>query len=593
MLALLLLIALSPGQEGGERLEATLSSSYRDRLDEWTSGIYRAAFGKAESDAATATWRGDEDALTRLDADGSDSPGEENDDPVAPLPPRREWSTEDWKLRSYTWKTPPVHRSLERMLAGLTPAQNRTRQWLLQSRNSTTGGTGIGLGATDPPERIRPAPPLPGHRDADPDEFPGPGTFNTGSCTKYADLVEEWRNGQPADVCETKSWEASYTALHADMLSQAQEPSLLEYRCRLGEHCGGFADRILGMTSMFLYSVLTERAFSITWEQPAPADLVFDSPHIDWSRPFNKTSTTPANSPIYADERFVNNRTEINAHNWDPERLDEFMPTFVDEFSEARNSSWLQIDFNRGVVMRSFSYPTIKPHLDKIGLKVTTAYACLIKYLFRPKPAVLAFIAQYTSFFALPENFVIGIQIRTGDLSLYAASKDVINTVEQHSQYFTCADAVARTYADPSQRVVYYLITDSRVLERDALRQFGDRVVVTGLDQAHAEVEPDFSEGTRTLEHATDGLMRTIAESWIFASTDFQIITQRSGFGKIPTWLRGRENTTIPLFNPQTDPDWTEDYRKKHNGTLPPPIDCSKPEAIKTFHEMAQEWSLG
>lgn len=123
LLALLLLIALSPGQEGGERLEATLSSSYRDRLDEWTSGIYRAAFGKAESDAATATWRGDEDALTRLDADGSDSPGEENDDPVAPLPPRREWSTEDWKLRSYTWKTPPVHRSLERMLAGLTPVR--------------------------------------------------------------------------------------------------------------------------------------------------------------------------------------------------------------------------------------------------------------------------------------------------------------------------------------------------------------------------------------------------------------------------------------------------------------------------------------
>lgn len=61
---------------------------------------------------------------------------------------------------------------------------------------------------------------------------------------RYADLVEEWRNGQPVDSCETKSWEASYTALHADMLSgQARAPSLLEYRCRLGEHCGGFADR--------------------------------------------------------------------------------------------------------------------------------------------------------------------------------------------------------------------------------------------------------------------------------------------------------------------------------------------------------------
>ncbi|GAA5952790.1 hypothetical protein JCM8115_002350 [Rhodotorula mucilaginosa] len=591
LLALLLLIALVPAREGTRE---GISTSYRDRIGGWTAEIYRAAFGGVTD---TATWRGDEvleDGTTRLDAGQMDSSGDENADSFEPLPPRREWSAEDRRLRNYTWETPPVHSSLERMLADLTPAQNRTRQWLLQSRNQTMGGTGIGLGARDPPERIRPAPPLPGHRGADPDELSGPGTFNKGSYTKYADLVEEWRNGQPVDSCETKSWEASYTALHADMLSgQAQAPSLLEYRCRLGEHCGGFADRILGMTSMFLYSVLTKRAFSIIWEQPAPADLIFDSPHIDWSRSFNKTSTTPPNSPIYADERLVNNRTEINAHNWDPERLDKFMPTFVDQFSGARNSSWLQIDFNRGVVMRSFSYPTIKPRLDKLGLKVTTAYACLIKYLFRPKPAVLAFIAQYTSFFALPEVFVIGIQIRTGDLSLYAASKDVINTVEQHSQYFTCADAVARTYADPSQRVVYYLITDSRVLERDALRQFGDRVVVTGLEQAHAEVEPDFSEGTQTVEHAADGLMRTVAESWIFASTDFQIITQRSGFGKIPTWLRGRENTTIPLFDPQTDPDWTEDYRNKHNGTLPPAIDCSKSEAIKTFHEMAQAWSLG
>ena len=188
--------------------------------------------------------------------------------------------------------------------------------------------------------------------------------------------------------------------------------------CSLPRSSHTLSNSILGMTSIFLYSVLTKRAFSITWEQPAPADLVFDSPHIDWSRPFNKTSTTPPNSPIYADERLVSNRTEINAHNWNPERLDEFMPTVVDQFSEDRNSSWLQIDFNRGVVMRSFSYQAVKPHLDRLGLKVTTAYACLIKYLFRPKPAVLAFIAHYTSFFALPENFVIGIQIRTGDLSL-------------------------------------------------------------------------------------------------------------------------------------------------------------------------------
>lgn len=72
---------------------------------------------------------------------------------------------------------------------------------------------------------------------------------------RYADLVEEWRNGQPVDACETKSWEASYTALHADMLSQARAPSLLEYRCRLGEHCGGFADRCVLVAPVYCHTI--------------------------------------------------------------------------------------------------------------------------------------------------------------------------------------------------------------------------------------------------------------------------------------------------------------------------------------------------
>lgn len=96
------------------------------------------------------------------------------------------------------------------------------------------------------------------------------------------------------------------------------------------------------MTSSFLYSILTKRAFSITWEQPAPVDLFFDSPYIDWSRPFNKTSSTPVH-PVYKDRKLLKNRTEVNAHNWEPPQVDEFMPTFVDQFGGNKNTSWLQV----------------------------------------------------------------------------------------------------------------------------------------------------------------------------------------------------------------------------------------------------------
>jgi len=77
-----------------------------------------------------------------------------------------------------------------------------------------------------------------------------------------------------------------------------------------------------------------------------------------------------------------------------------------------------QLEFNRGVVIRSFTYESVAPALESLGLKLTTAYSCLLNYLIRPKRAVLEFIAQYTSLFSLPEYFVIGLQIRTGDLSM-------------------------------------------------------------------------------------------------------------------------------------------------------------------------------
>lgn len=120
-----------------------------------------------------------------------------------------------------------------------------------------------------------------------------------------------------------------------------KEPSLLEFSCK-SEYCGGIADRFLGMVSTFLYAILTKRAFSISWEQPAPFDTLFDSPHIDWSRPYsNTTKTLPQR--MYRNETLLGRRKEINAHNWEEEKIDDFFPNFIANYSNNGNTSWLQV----------------------------------------------------------------------------------------------------------------------------------------------------------------------------------------------------------------------------------------------------------
>jgi hypothetical protein len=41
------------------------------------------------------------------------------------------------------------------------------------------------------------------------------------------------------------------------------------YSCRKGQVCGGLADRMIGMVSVFMMAVLTNRSFAIEIDQPS------------------------------------------------------------------------------------------------------------------------------------------------------------------------------------------------------------------------------------------------------------------------------------------------------------------------------------
>lgn len=183
---------------------------------------------------------------------------------------------------------------------------------------------------------------------------------------RYKQLVQEWQTGRPVEACEKGNWEDEYTQMHAEMLSGTREASLMEYVCPEGAYCGGFADRsvpcapfwtytrarsplpaplanrLLGMVSVFLYSVLTERAFSMTWEKPAPLDLFFDSPFIDWSRPFNETLSTVARGP-YINSTISSSRKFFEMHNLWPRDLDTFFRTFATDYAAGSRETWVRV----------------------------------------------------------------------------------------------------------------------------------------------------------------------------------------------------------------------------------------------------------
>jgi hypothetical protein len=95
--------------------------------------------------------------------------------------------------------------------------------------------------------------------------------------------------------------------------------------------------------STFLYSVISNRAFKMDWEHPTPPDLLFDSPYIDWSQPFNKSSSTPTQGAPFRNQSFVEQRVSIQAHDWQMNQLDTWFPAFPKNFGAGKGSPWLQV----------------------------------------------------------------------------------------------------------------------------------------------------------------------------------------------------------------------------------------------------------
>jgi hypothetical protein len=252
-----------------------------------------------------------------------------------------------------------------------------------------------------------------------------------------------------------------------------------------------FFTRILGMTSAFVFALLTNRAFLADWQTPFPLETIFSSPNIDWSH----DSLNPSSNIRELET------SELNVIDFDAKNLDQqFM---LSNWTTKYPSPYIKFYSNRGMIIRSFDSKYYSQSLKDMGLRPHTTFGCVVDYLFRPAPTALSFITQYTSLFALPSIFTVGIQIST---------KNGINSLQDYKHYFNCADQLTQTYAAPNQKVIYYLVTDSSELRNDAVQKF-EHLVVSGLPT---------DSNLDDLDNP-DSVNNAMIESWIFSKTDYRV----------------------------------------------------------------------
>ncbi|KDE05066.1 hypothetical protein MVLG_04507 [Microbotryum lychnidis-dioicae p1A1 Lamole] len=487
-----------------------------------------------------------------------------------------DWSGESELWRSYEWAPRSPHESLTKMVEALTKEEAQVRRWLLSTRPISQSGTPVGLSQSSPaPAPIREGPAMIRVQR-------GLGGYTNGSRLKYESLRTEWQTGRQVSQCRNTSWMADYATLHREILNGDRPPKILEVVCPKGAICGGSSDRLFGLYSLFLYAVLTDRALLVTWAD-LPFELLYDAVRIDWAQPYMPNSGRSIHPGLATLEAEFLNITN-------PERLpkvgDHSMSGLerllaLTLFQEKRDDPWIQAQMNRGAAINSFGFASVEPTLRARGFDPETVYTCMTDFLIRPKINALRFITEYDSLFSLPTVFSIAIQIRTGDKS-FDHRKDQGNTVDVHRNFFACADKIAERFARHDQKVIYYLVTDSRALEEDALLHLSDRIVVTGLTQAHPELHSEVTDAEEI--RLLDGASNAQVEDWIIGKTDFQIITRLSGFGKLPVFIKGVEGATVSLTR-----------AGGHMSSLGKQTsqDCSRLDSLSSLAQLASTWSMG
>lgn len=348
-------------------------------------------------------------------------------------------------------------------------------------------------------------------------------------------------------------WQGDYIKLHKQML----EGSRPAYYLVSVLPDSGLADRLNGVITGFVMALLTGRAFQIAapWGNLRGMEQAYDSPYINWTRDTDLQQIT--DNLVHNAEIAERYRTELGSQLgkfgfselWTP-----FPPLISSEHQKVLYHSNLSLAIgasetvfvfaDRGGTVRLFDNPYHRKQLIQLGMRPDTLHGCVMDFLFRPKRNILDSLAPTTARLPAAEGLTIGIQIRVGD-HVFDSGGDPTSMMTQYRAFFRCAEELEKSFAVAGQQVVWLLISDSSALRSGAEQKYGEKLVVTqGLRLEH-------SSHSNTAKVSLDGFQASVAENWLFGMTDFQIVSDTSGYGRTAA-MRSLQPNSVYMLSAQS-----------------------------------------
>lgn len=279
-----------------------------------------------------------------------------------------------------------------------------------------------------------------------------------------------------------------YTSFHAE--NRGNSSSLkVAWFCGTSL-CGGLADRLRGLTYIFILSVISQRLLLVDWFDSRVQYKTFLEPNlIDWRltskeketvlhKQSNFEKVTDKNSalylPIYA-------AAGTNAGGPD-EKYKKMLQVIVGSHPlVAIRTNLLPSGLLYGRVPKSVQW--IKEGLASLGLDQLTRFefdqlmGVAFRYLFKFSSEIVKEMAAARSTLGLAGGLsYVGVHIRTGFIGSKTEVQPHHYKLSQNPKQWTLAFKCALKVFDNQEMVPIFLATDSNTVKDIALREYGDRV---------------------------------------------------------------------------------------------------------------------
>lgn len=391
-------------------------------------------------------------------------------------------------------------------------------------------------------------------------------------------------------ISEYRQWHEKVTDLllqtNSRMTVQRQRDRLIDLDIRFlvyEKHSTGIADRLTHLISTYLIALLTKRVFIFDKAWPEFTEIMQSSLNYDqqlllpWLKRLNVLNANLSST----DRKYLSTK-----HRWfsfDRYRYDrdynQAFPQRIVTF-RAHTGTTIQIIRSNSSIYRKFL-------TDELQLNTSTIFGCLYHSLFTFKLSglmrVMSLAADnnptgYSSdetFQTLlsPDVFPIGVQIRAGDEQLLAQHKQVDrsdslenNSLRYFERFFQCAQEIVQAYGrylNESKRMpVVFLVSDDHQLRRAALKRWpfslesfrnesqrrtdGFHILTSAKRIFHVEFTDDVDVAFQL----------GIYDMFLFSLCDQHLITEKSGFGRIPSFasLKLRHIHSFKTHTPKTCP---------------------------------------